>query len=152
MIGIKNSFDEFRTQRLEASVNYLYFSSFRLLAPCSQNFALYFKALGFNPRVQDAVDESDTQNVFVFQSTGLLKVISVRTSFLGLSIVHTHHHVWWLFYRFRPSLPSLIRGTHHLVWWLFCRFRPSLFKLNARYPPPRVVDAIGSMTLSPLSA
>jgi hypothetical protein len=85
--------DEFRRQRLEASVNYLSFSAFRLLAPCSQNFALHFKALGFNPKVQDAVDESDAQNVFVFQSTGLLKVISERTSFLGLSIIHTHHLV-----------------------------------------------------------
>jgi uncharacterized membrane protein len=35
------------------------------------------------------VNESDAQNVFVFQSTGFMKVISERPSFLHLSIVQT---------------------------------------------------------------
>lgn len=42
------------------------------------------------PKVQDAVVASDAQNVFAFQSTGLLKVISETPSFLRVSTVQTH--------------------------------------------------------------
>lgn len=71
-------------------MNYLFFSASRLLARVHRILLCISKHSDLTCKFQDTVDENDAQNVFVFQSTGLLKVISERPNFLCLSILQTH--------------------------------------------------------------
>lgn len=83
-------FDEICIQIFGAPINYLFFSASRLLAHVHIILLCISKHSDLTGKVQDAVDENDAQNVFVFQSIGLLKVISERPNFLRLSILQTH--------------------------------------------------------------
>lgn len=123
--------DEICIQILGAPMNYLFFSASRLLACVYANLLCISKHSGLLCKLRDTVDENDAQNVFVFQSTGLLKVISERPGFLHISC-------------FRPptSCDDLFAVSG------------LAFRAKTAVPPSRVVDAtcIGSVTLSPLSA
>lgn len=81
--------DEICIQILGASMNYLFFSASRLLACVYTNLLCISKHSGLPCKLRDTVDENDAQNVFVFQSTGLLKAISERPSFLHISMLQT---------------------------------------------------------------
>jgi hypothetical protein len=78
--------DEICIQVLGASMSYLFFSTSRLLTRVHGILLCISKHSDLNFKVQNAVDENVAQNVFVFQSTGLLKVISERP----ISILQTH--------------------------------------------------------------
>jgi hypothetical protein len=78
--------DEICIQILGASTNFLFFSASRLLARVHGILLCISKHSDLTFKVQNAVDENDAQNVFVFQSIGLLKVISERPT----SVPQTH--------------------------------------------------------------